>query len=416
VARRDRRQAARRGIAPVNVFVRLTRAVDAHPVRARVIASAVLVAAMLGGGLALYRLFTQPGLGPVGSVPATVAFSIEPLDPRVATGRGGGGSRGLFLDTEHSGRGVPLLQALKDERAIEVWEILRQGSGAHRPLGFYASLAYVAPSYAPDCVIEEWGISSRALRPPRRGLALQYAAPAHAGRAAAPAAVVKLLPNRAFDPRARDKRFFPVASWSDGSRGVARVAPGKSVRVLFSVEAAAGAEAVGAGSAAGLRAAELRAYARVSVGRTSKLIESSNALYAVWVDEGMLVSVADGIQDPVENLRSLAYRPRALPKDDGGAPPAAAPPAEPAPALASSRAYVLQLGAFREQAHARRLAKRMTSAGFDCAITRVQTADGEAFFRVRLTQAMSKQDAESLRAKFAQTSSGLQPVVMPAGH
>jgi cell division septation protein DedD len=397
----------------VNFFLRLTRAFDAHPVRARVMVSAALLLVMLAGGLLMYRLFTQPGLGPVGSVPASVGLSIEPLDPRVTAGHGG--SRGLFLDTEHSARGVPLLQALKDDRAIEVWEILGRGGGAHRPTGLYATLAYEAPSYAPDCVIEEWGISSRAVRPPKHGLALRYAARPRTRGVAALAAVVKLLPNHRFDPRAPDKRFFPVAHWSDGSRGVARVAPGKSARVLFSAEAADGAEAAGAGPVSGVRAAELRAYARVSIGRTSKLIESSNALYAVWVDEGAMVSADDGIRDPVENLRSLAYQPRALPKDNGDAPPAAAaaPPAERTPAAVPSPAYVLQLGAFREEAHARRLARRLTNAGFGCAVTRVETADGKTFFRVRLTPAMSKRDAEMLRAKFAETISGLQPVVMP---
>lgn len=400
----------------MNLFLRLTRAIDAHPVRTRVIASAALLLVMLAGGLAMYRLFTQPGLGPVGSVPASITFSIEPLDPRVATGRDGGGSRGLFLDTAQSGRGVPLLQALKDERAIEVWEILTPGGGAQRATSFYASLAYEAPSYAPDCVLEEWGISARAVRPPRGGLALQYAAQPRSAGMATRAAVVKLLPNSAFDPRAPDKRFFPVARWSDGSRGVARVAPGKSARVLFSAEAAGDAGAKSAAPASGLRASELRAYVRVSVGRTSRLIESSNALYAVWVDEGMLVSVADGIQDPVENLRSLAYQPRAPLKDNGEPPPAAAAalPAAPTPAVSPSRTYVLQLGAFREEAHARQLAKRMTGAGFGCAVTRLETAEGKTFFRVRLTTAMSKEEAEMLRAKFAATISGLQPVVMPA--
>jgi hypothetical protein len=390
----------------MNFTLRLSRAIDAHPVRARIIASAALLLAMLAGGLAMYKLFTQPGLGPVGSVPASIGLSIEPLDPRVAPARGG--SQGLFLDTEHSRRGVPLLQALKDDRAIEVWEVLTRGGGAHRPTAFYATFAYDAPSYAPDCLIEEWGISSRAVRPPRHGLAVHYAARAHAGDVAALAAVVKLQPNSRFDARAPDKRLFPVAIWSDGSRGVARVAPGKSVRVLFSAEAAGG-ERAGGGPAAGVRAAELRAYARVSIGRTSRLIESSNALYAVWVDEAAMVAVEHGIRDPVENLRSLAYRPRALPRDDGDAPPAAAAP----PAASPSPGYVLQLGAFREEARARRLARRLTSAGFGCTVTRVESADAKIFFRVRLTPAMSRRDAEMLRARFAATIPSLQPVVMP---
>jgi hypothetical protein len=398
----------------MNFMLRLSRAIDAHPVRARLIASAALLLVMLSGGLAMYKVFTQPGLGPVGSVPASIGLSIAPLDPRVTAGPGG--SQGLFLDTEHSGRGVPLLQALKDDRAIEVWEVLRRGGSAHRAPALLATLLYDAPSFAPDCVIEEWGISSRAVRPPRHGLAVHYAAQAHKGGVAPLAAVVKLLPNTLFDARASDKRFFPAANWSDGGRGVVRVAPGKSARVALSVEAAGGAEAAGAGPASGLRASELRAYARVSIGRTRKLIESSNALYAVWVDDGAMLAVQDGIRDPVENLRSLAYQPRALADDEGDAPPTAAavpPPTEPAPAASPSPAYVLQLGAFSEQARARQLARRLTAAGFGCAVTRFETPDGKTFFRVRLTPAMSKGDAEMLRAKFAQTIPSLHPVVLP---
>jgi len=389
----------------------LSRAIDDHPVRARLAAGALLVLAALAAGFPIFQQFMQPRLAPARPVPASIGMSIEPLDPRTIAQ---GGEQGLFFEiTEGSGNdAVPLVQVLKEGKAVEVWEILRHTPGESRPTRFYANFAYQAPGDAPDCVVKEWGISAKAVSPPKRGVALQYTAPVESG-AAGVFAVLKVLPNEEFNPRVPDKKFVPVAKWSDGGQGVTRIGPGKTLRVLFALGMSDAAAAPAAKPDAALRASELRAYARVSIGGKDLVIESSNAFYAVWLDEAGIVSVGDGVEDPVENLRSLAYLPRgALTK------PSAATQAAPAPADESKAAaspgprYVVQLGAFRQEAHARQLATRLTAAGLPCAVTRIAAADGSAMFRVRLTPALQRGDAELLRRKLEQRVPGLQPNVM----
>lgn len=369
--------------------------------RVRILASFALLLAMLAGALALHWLFTRPPPAPAGAPAATVGMSIEPFDPRVAGGSGG--SRGLYLDLRQSG--TPLVQALQEGRGVEVWEILARNGGAQHAAAFYAHFVYHAPGFAPDCVITEWGIAARALPAPRRGTAVRYAAQRGAAGALPLSAEVKLPPDVGLKPGAAGARYIPVASWSDGGPGIVRIAPGKSARVLFHAQVeGAPAPAV---AASPRRASELRTYARVSIGRTSKLIESSNALYAVWVDEGTLLVADGGIEDPVENLRSLAYQPRA-------ASPDAAAAEETRPAGPPEPGYVVQLGAFREEAHARRLAQRVTRAGFTCTVTRVDAADGSGIYRVRLTPPLSQRDAEFLSAKIGQTVPGLRPLALRA--
>jgi len=363
---------------------------------------------MLAGALALYRVFTQPPPAPDGAA-ATVGLSIEPFDPRVEGA--GGGSRALFLDVRQSGK--PLLQALQEGRGVEVWEVIGRGGGALHAPAFFAHFVYRAPGIAPDCVVTEWGISSRALRPPRHGTAVRYGGQRAAAGAAAPYAEVKLPPDAGVEPAAARARYVPVARWSDGGPGILRVAPGKSARVLFHAETADGPAATGA-KASRPRAVELRAYARVSIGRASRLVESSNALYAVAADEADIVKADGSIEDPVENLRSLAYQSRAAARESAAAAEEPAAGAAAAPAAPPQPGYVVQLGAFRDEAHARTLAEQLKRAGFGCAVTRIEAADGTALYRVRLTPALSRRDAEFLSAKIAEKVPGLRPFALRA--
>jgi len=356
---------------------------------------------MLAGALALYRVFTQPPPAPAGAPPVTVGLSMEPFDPRAAGGSGG--SRGLYLDLRQSGK--PLLQALQEGHGVEVWEVLRRGGSAPDAAAFYAHFVYHASGVAPDCVITEWGISSRVLPAPPRGTAVRYAAQDGAAGAPPLSAEVKLAPDAGVKPGTAGAHFIPVARWSDGGPGILRIAPGKSAHVLFYAEAGNGPASSAAASLP--RAVELRAYARVSIGRASKLIESSNALYAVWVEEASVVAVDGGIEDPVENLRSLAYQPRPPTQE-----PATA--AQATPAAPPQPGYVVQLGAFREKAHARALAARVTRAGFGCEVTRVETAGGTPLYRVRLTPALSRRDAEFLSAKIGEKVPELRPLALRA--
>ncbi len=370
--------------------------------RVRILASFALLLAMLAGALGLDWLFTRPAPTPAGAPAATVGMSIEPFDPRVAGGSGG--SRALYLDLRQGGK--PLLQALQEGRGVDVWEILARNGGAQHAAAFYAHFVYHAPGFAPDCVITEWGISSRALAPPRRGTAVRYAAQRDTTGAPLLSAEVQLAPDVGPRRGAAGARYIPVARWSDGSPGILRIAPGKSARMLFYAEAADG-PATGKAAASPPRAVELRAYARVSIGRTSRLIESSNALYAVWLDEAGVVAADGGLEDPVENLRALAYQPRAAAQEPAAA--AQVPPAAP-----PQPGYVVQLGAFRDEAHARTLAARLTRAGFGCAVTRIEGADGTPLYRVRLTPALSRRDAEFLSAKIGEKVPELRPLALRA--
>lgn len=375
---------------------------ERHLVRVRILASFALLLAMLAGALALQWLFTRPPPAPPGAPAVTVGMSIEPFDPRVAGGSGG--SRGLYLDLRQGGK--PLVQALQEGRSVEVWEILARNGGARHAAAFYAHFVYHASGVAPDCVITEWGISSRALPAPHRGTAVRYAARRGAAGAPQLSAEVKLPPEIGVEPGAAGARYIPVARWSDGGAGILRIAPGKSVRVLLYAEAA---DDLGTGSATTSlpRAVELRAYARVSIGRASKLVESSNALYAVLVDEARMVTADESIADPVENLRSLAYQPRPAAQE-----PAAA--AQVPPAVPPQPGYVVQLGAFRDEAHARALAARLTRAGFGCTVKRIEAADGTPLYRVRLTPALSRRDAEFLSAKIGEKVPELRPLALRA--
>ncbi len=416
-------------------LVAFSRAIDADSVRTRLAVAALLLVAMLAALLVAYRQFMQPHPGPLRLVTASIGMSIEPFDPRAAAqgdnqaNGHGGGSQGLFFAITEQGNGgaLSLVRALSQGNAVEVWEILRESDDARRAVSFHAKFVYQAPGYAPECVVKEWGVSYRSVSPPTRGLAVQYVSVSRGERdATAASAVVEIVPQEAFNPAVPDKVFAPVARWSDGGRGVERLAPGKSARVLFLLRMAARAPAAVAGADRELPASELRAYARVSIGGKDFLIESSNALYAVWVSEDRIVSVDTGIEDPVENLRSLAYQARGAMTQRGAAqailagaaePPAAAR-AAPAPieeaitGAAAAARYVVQLGAFRQEAHARQLAMRLNAAGFRCAVTRIAAPDGTALFRVRVTPALPRRDAELLSAKLGQEIPALQPIVM----
>ena len=393
---------------------RLSRAMDANPVRARLAAAALLIAAAIAAGLWFFREFLQPVLGPAERVPASIGMTIEPLDPR--SGTQAGGSQALFFELRASGNDAPpMLQALKDDGSVAVWEVIRRSAGAQHPIGFYADFAYQAPSYAPDCVIREWGVSSRAVPPPRHGVALLYASPADRGAATTSTALVEMAPSPKAGSGAAEKRFVPVARWSQGGWATVRLAPGKTARILFSLEAAGAPVDEGEVPESGVPASELRAYARVSIGGTDTVIESSNALYAVWVDEARMLSIDGSIEPAVENLRSLAYQPRRPMAEPSIADKAPAPdPAEKAsPASASpGEAYVVQLGAFREESHARRLAARMTAAGFECAVSRIEPRGGTALYRVQLMPALPRREAEFLRAKLDRAIPGLQPIAV----
>ena len=74
----------------------------------------------------------------------------------------------------------------------------------------------------------------------------------------------------------------------------------------------------------------------------------------------------------------------------------------------------VQLGVFRDPAHARRLAKRAAQHGFPSSITRAVSSDGKVTYRVRLREALRAEDAPGAVARLGQKMPELSPILVPA--
>ncbi len=103
--------------------------------------------------------------------------------------------------------------------------------------------------------------------------------------------------------------------------------------------------------------------------------------------------------------------------------PASAPeparPRPPAPVAAAAPAadatYQVQLGAFREEARAERLARRVQRAGFETYVVGVDLPDGRHFYRVRLKPELSHDDARQLLAQLQKKMPKQTPIVVRSG-
>jgi cell division septation protein DedD len=85
-------------------------------------------------------------------------------------------------------------------------------------------------------------------------------------------------------------------------------------------------------------------------------------------------------------------------------------PAPPRPAAASV-GFVVQLGAFANDAEARRLQDRARSAGFSAFVEPVRT-EGGTLHRVRVGPVADRADADALRARVA-AALGVNGLVRP---
>jgi cell division septation protein DedD len=104
----------------------------------------------------------------------------------------------------------------------------------------------------------------------------------------------------------------------------------------------------------------------------------------------------------------------AAPAQKPATPPPASEPPQPAPQVISPQVssqveFLVQLGAFRNETHARKLAARATRAGFPSSVDKGTTADGETIYRVRLRQALLEEPARQLVIQLKQEIPGLQP-------
>jgi cell division septation protein DedD len=106
-------------------------------------------------------------------------------------------------------------------------------------------------------------------------------------------------------------------------------------------------------------------------------------------------------------------------------PPAPAPIPAPAPALAPAPApaaaptvaatYQVQLGAFREEARAKRLARRVQRAGFPTTIMPVDTPAAGRLHRVRLKPELPHDEARQLLAKLHKKMPKLEAILVRSG-
>ena len=103
--------------------------------------------------------------------------------------------------------------------------------------------------------------------------------------------------------------------------------------------------------------------------------------------------------------------------------PAPAPAPEPVAAAAPVQAavpaaaatYQVQLGAFREEARARRLARRVQRAGFPTTVTPVDTPAAGRLHRVRLKPELAHDEARQLLAKLHKKMPKLEAIVVRSG-
>ena len=106
-------------------------------------------------------------------------------------------------------------------------------------------------------------------------------------------------------------------------------------------------------------------------------------------------------------------------------PAAPAPTPAPAPALtptpaptavpAAAATYQVQLGAFREEARAKRLARRVRRAGFPTTITPVDTPAAGRLHRVRLKPELPHDEARQLLAKLHKKMPKVEAIVVRSG-
>jgi len=94
------------------------------------------------------------------------------------------------------------------------------------------------------------------------------------------------------------------------------------------------------------------------------------------------------------------------------------PPAQaPAPTVSPPRIrFTVQIGAFRDQAHARRLAQRAKRAGFSFTLESGTMSDGKAIFRVRLEPPLDAAQTRQLLAELKRKLPALQPILVPASN
>jgi SPOR domain len=74
--------------------------------------------------------------------------------------------------------------------------------------------------------------------------------------------------------------------------------------------------------------------------------------------------------------------------------------------------FLVQVGAFREPERARKLAQRLTRAGFPTSVVRGTTSDGARIFRVRTRQALPGGEARQLVARMRRRIPALRPFLV----
>lgn len=123
--------------------------------------------------------------------------------------------------------------------------------------------------------------------------------------------------------------------------------------------------------------------------------------YTLLEDEQVVVS--SGGKQP--RLGALPDPPAAAPPEQKPAAPAAAP-ASPAPAVAaaptagsSGGKYLVLAGSFRDLSNAEQHRARLTMAGVEARIERIETPDGGAWHRVRIGPQPSQDRAEAVLAQ-----------------
>lgn len=113
-----------------------------------------------------------------------------------------------------------------------------------------------------------------------------------------------------------------------------------------------------------------------------------------------------------------APAPAQSPPPAAKAAPTPAPPAtptHPAAAAGPQQVFRVQVGAFRDMAHARSLSQRLTRSGFPTRVIPGTTADGTAIYRVRTQQALTKEEAHQLVARLRQRLPALRPILVASG-
>jgi cell division septation protein DedD len=74
--------------------------------------------------------------------------------------------------------------------------------------------------------------------------------------------------------------------------------------------------------------------------------------------------------------------------------------------------FVVQLGAFSNEAHAKRLAKQATRAGFPSSALRGTTHEGKDVYRVQLDKVLEEERARQVVTQLNQKIRGLQPFLV----